>query len=667
MPASKPPHKNILTSPAQLSEAERAYYRETWGFDPVEDCLSSIHSERRYEASFPLAQDPPLQTAGLTIAARVEWKGRDIHNRIVIRRGPYEEAAVECTHTIVLTGRAEQAWTLAEDVYTAPDRLSEADMATLARGGGPVALPPWEHFAALKSYVAAVAEAGIVNLLKGQFHPREEGGEERPAVPFGFNADMQAQVTRALVTVVPDVVVPLLRELAAVLLDTAPPQWIVDHWEYLELHTKYPIPQVFDADPQRLLVWLQEWEKGAPNLFMPWDIRRELDPILKKHWQVVLRGWDAETVTRWCRHSDVLDGLQDYLFDTPEVLTQARGIDPALPWDQLRLEHKARWEEDGIRTDLDHRLMGGGYSAQDFPQDVTPAEVWPRAPCCVYVFPRAILGRDPARNTDATMRQKRYRRFLTEARWCYLDSDLREFITRDIRLLRVNLAEEVRKPFPGQLEDTFVELPHGEAKLRKMVASGHAEWRRVAAVSPDLPESMQAELANHWDYATRLSVCANPSVTRELLQKLAGDVQPCIQTMAHARLQRGGATIAPLVGEILDPGEILWLLVAHPTTYFQFGVTTWGDGSEDYAGWWAHQVAKNQDIESDIGRMNAWAYIEGFVCQDQPDYDRGRGVDLSLIALFGLGECACGRAPCMYLGAGNWEEQHLYYSYRPWD
>ncbi len=62
----------------------------------------------------------------------------------------------------------------------------------------------------------------------------------------------------------------------------------------------------------------------------------------------------------------------------------------------------------------------------------------------------------------------------------------------------------------------------------------------------------------------------------------------------------------------------------------------WGDGSEEYTAWWARHVVKHPDFETDIGGMYAWAYVEGFLCQIEPNYDRG--CDLTHIALYGLGE-----------------------------
>ncbi len=59
MPTPKPPKRKVPSDPAQMPDVEREYYQVTWGFDPVDDCQSRIHGERRYEACVPLEQDPP--------------------------------------------------------------------------------------------------------------------------------------------------------------------------------------------------------------------------------------------------------------------------------------------------------------------------------------------------------------------------------------------------------------------------------------------------------------------------------------------------------------------------------------------------------------------------------------------------------------------------------
>src|SRR5271157_1810028 len=189
MPAKDAPPR---TDPALLSTEELGYYRDVWGFDPLENCLEIGNGWHRYELCNPLAQDSLLYGNGVTICARVDWinyftlqlgnrpeltseekvsevwdglHGKtpvrtELHNRIVFRQGD-REATVECTHTLVNAGPAARGLTFAEDVYIQRGQLSKADQAWMQRGGGPVALPPWEHFAALKSFVAAIAEMGI--------------------------------------------------------------------------------------------------------------------------------------------------------------------------------------------------------------------------------------------------------------------------------------------------------------------------------------------------------------------------------------------------------------------------------------------------------------------------------------------------------------------------
>ncbi len=145
-----------ICSPESLTLKERAYYREAWGFDPVAD--KKVSPPRPdvlyyYESSIPLENDPEIRAVGIMMHARVEVDadGRS-HNRIVFTRGE-KSVAVECVHTAV---------------YAAPPReiseLSKEKLKVLgaSTGGRPVILPPWEHFASLKSFAGGIAAVGIL-------------------------------------------------------------------------------------------------------------------------------------------------------------------------------------------------------------------------------------------------------------------------------------------------------------------------------------------------------------------------------------------------------------------------------------------------------------------------------------------------------------------------
>lgn len=224
----------------------RAYYREVWGFDPVRD-RQRLHdgSDRpgredpraragdgpyKYEAWFPLAADPSLHARGVQAGARVVVTPEPpIQNRIVFRIGP-REAVVECVHLAVYAGPPREVATLS--IHEIVERAASTE-------DRPVILPPEEHFVALKSYVGGIAAVGIGRLLGTRYHPTDPPGRPDPGapeksraspeasrqgtgaspgldpivsgqLPFGFNHLMQAQVLRALLTVVPDAVWELL-------------------------------------------------------------------------------------------------------------------------------------------------------------------------------------------------------------------------------------------------------------------------------------------------------------------------------------------------------------------------------------------------------------------------------------------------------------------------
>ncbi len=180
-----------VNDPALLPESTRDYYRSTWGFDPLTDYRVVGNGYSRYEECFPLSQDLPLQAVGIAICAQVDWKDEGIQNRIVFRRtgakGRQRTASVECTHTVVYAGPASDALTFADDISALPNKTG-ADRERLSQNGKLATLPPWEHFAALKSYIAAVADVGVIALLSQSIMAPAESTD---GLPFGFNAEMQ--------------------------------------------------------------------------------------------------------------------------------------------------------------------------------------------------------------------------------------------------------------------------------------------------------------------------------------------------------------------------------------------------------------------------------------------------------------------------------------------
>ncbi len=100
-----------------------------------------------------------------------------------------------------------------------------------------------------------------------------------------------------------------------------------------------------------------------------------------------------------------------------------------------------------------------------------------------------------------------------------------------------------------------------------------------------------------------------------------------------------------VVGEILGTGEIVWLLSSHPGLFFEFGMTTWGDGSVVYRNWFKTRLREGTHRRYLLGQEYSWAYSEGIFLEDCERGPRG-----SHLAYFGLTDYACGQLPCLYLG-----------------
>ncbi|MHA1732411.1 MAG: leucine-rich repeat domain-containing protein [Promethearchaeota archaeon] len=215
------------------------YYQKVHGFDPEKDRLYNLEgTEYKYEQSFPLEKDIAFHNSGVEIVARVEVKqdGR-VRNRIVFRRGE-QETSVTCVHTAVFEMTPSDALALEGD----PRELIELARSTELR---PVELPPEEHFASLKSYVAGIAELGVVNLLNASYASREVNPE---TLPFGFNAELHKQVVHALRTLVPGVTRAMIRDLVIQLAYTVASDWFDSRVQLLD--DLYDFVDVVATEPE---------------------------------------------------------------------------------------------------------------------------------------------------------------------------------------------------------------------------------------------------------------------------------------------------------------------------------------------------------------------------------------------------------------------------------
>lgn len=206
-------------------DPSREYYITVHGFDPVKCRRRIDQSTYAYEACFPLPNDPPLSEAGLRICARVVVREGNpqegnVRNRIVFKAGD-REALVECVHTAVYVAEVGDLWEI--DAKKVLDRARSTERK-------PVHLPPEEHFASLKSFVAGIAEFGLANVFSASYAEDVDPVE----LPFGFNNMLQRQIMRALHSVAPGATKPLVFEVLSKMVRGMPTDWVVRRMEALE-------------------------------------------------------------------------------------------------------------------------------------------------------------------------------------------------------------------------------------------------------------------------------------------------------------------------------------------------------------------------------------------------------------------------------------------------
>ncbi len=209
-------------------------------------------------------------------------------------------------------------------------------------------------------------------------------------------------------------------------------------------------------------------------------------------------------------------------------------------------------------------------------------------------------------------------------------------------------ADRVR-PEPTRRWDPALKLYFDltPAEIVDSIERGDHRLRRNVTLTFPISPELQGKLATHWDFATRLALIGNPKTMASVIAILAQDPQPCVRLAAEARLRRGSASLEPLFGEILDPGEIVWLLASHPGVSFEFGVTTWGDGSNAYHDWFTARLRENKDRRHLLGDLYSWVFSQGIFMEDSE-----RGPHGSHLVYYGLAQYACGQLPCFYLESG---------------
>ncbi len=87
--------KREPAKPPEISPADRAYYSEIWGFDPIADRVDLGNGKFRYEAWFPLNSDPGLAAAGVEVGAHVDWATTGSGKSYIVFRNDQRETAID--------------------------------------------------------------------------------------------------------------------------------------------------------------------------------------------------------------------------------------------------------------------------------------------------------------------------------------------------------------------------------------------------------------------------------------------------------------------------------------------------------------------------------------------------------------------------------------------
>ncbi len=235
-----------------ISNKERQYYRKMWGFDPVTDAKSLSPDGYAYSHSFPLTADPQLFNANVSLMARVQIRSGSTHNEIIFER-ENKQVAIGCLHTIVFSASAQEALAFADDLER-DARSGKLDESLVPIPKGLALLSPLEHYVALQSYVAAIAEVGLGNILKEAMRLRNN---DVFSLPFGFNDAMQVQFSKALAQIAPEALQAMIQDVFLEVLEDIPRDEI-NEWlpKIAETYGLEDIilqnPQVFDCVADKL-------------------------------------------------------------------------------------------------------------------------------------------------------------------------------------------------------------------------------------------------------------------------------------------------------------------------------------------------------------------------------------------------------------------------------
>ncbi len=244
---------------------DRDFYKLQFGFDPVSDRITkyppaSLDEEIdyimnplgfRYEVTFPLVEDAILHAAGISIGARCDvFQDGTTHNRVFFKRGELE-IAIRCVHTVLNSPpnvSEETPLSLGLDRFLESGNML-TDERSLASHNSPVLkISPQDHFIALKSYVAGIAEVGLSTFLAAKREEKATLGELWGNLQYWH---VTSQLINALLQIAPDVYDPFIRGFLIPLIDALPTTQLGMAWTSLNL--EFNANKAFFGKPEDFL------------------------------------------------------------------------------------------------------------------------------------------------------------------------------------------------------------------------------------------------------------------------------------------------------------------------------------------------------------------------------------------------------------------------------
>jgi len=285
--------------PAFHARQKRRYYQRVWGWDPIATKIPvALFGDYKWEVWFPLTKDPSLFAANIMIGARVyrrSW-GTSMYSRIVFHRPNIcvhscirdnmfspcsrgynspsskclekdcllymrdglsaKEREVGCVHIAITQITPEQ---LPETIAQTSNSLDLNLEGSQTSENKQVNLEPEEHFMALRSYVAGIADMGLEAMFTLRYSDSALG------LPFGFNALMQKQILDCLLELCPAAAKSIQQRVIGELLETAPVEWLQSRVNLL-ISTYHLMTETFD---DAFLQALPESAKAKIDIFFP--------------------------------------------------------------------------------------------------------------------------------------------------------------------------------------------------------------------------------------------------------------------------------------------------------------------------------------------------------------------------------------------------------------